>query len=353
MITFYPGPSKIYKQVKGFMNEAFDSGILSLNHRSSGFMELYKDCVQLIKNKLHLPEEYSVYFVSSATECWEIIAQSFIKEESFHLYNGAFGEKWQDTTRKLGLKTIGYRYNVNEVVHSEMLKGVSECDLIAVTQNETSNGTQIQNEQVSEIRTAFPEKLIAVDATSSMAGVFLDFSKADIWYASVQKCFGLPSGLALLLCSPKAVKKGLEIGSNKYYNSFVNLHENMLKYQTTHTPNILDIVLLKKVLESVPPIDKVDLRIKRQANDWYDFLSNIQSVQILVTEKQVRSDTVITLKGDVTHIKNLKEQSLKAGITLGNGYGTWKSDTFRIANFPAIDEQEIVQLKTFFKNTLY
>ncbi len=353
MITFYPGPSKIYKQVKGFVNEAFDSGILSMNHRSSGFMELYKNCVQLIKNKLLLPEDYSVYFVSSATECWEIIAQSFIKEQSFHLYNGAFGEKWQDTNMKLGLKTIDYAYKVNEVVHTDMLKGASTCDLIALTQNETSNGTQIRNEQLSEIRYSFPEKLIAVDATSSMAGVYLDFSKADIWYASVQKCFGLPSGLALLICSPMAVKKGLEMSSNKYYNSFVNLHENMLKHQTTHTPNILDIFLLKQVLESVPSIDKVDLRIKRQANDWYDFLSKIQSVKPLVTDNQVRSDTVITLQGDAAHIKNIKEQSLKAGITLGNGYGSWKSDTFRIANFPAIEEQEIMQLKTFFKNTLY
>lgn len=353
MITFYPGPSKIYKQVKGFLNEAFDSGILSMNHRSSGFMELYKDCIQLIKDKLLLPEDYSVYFVSSATECWEIIAQSFIKEESFHLFNGAFGEKWQDTNRKLGLKTIGYKFQVNEAIHTDMLKGATVCDLIALTQNETSNGTQIRNEQLTEIRSSFPEKLIAIDATSSMAGIYLDFSKADIWYASVQKCFGLPSGLALLICSPKAVNNGLEIGSNKYYNSFVNLHENMLKFQTTHTPNILDIVLLKKVLGSILPIDKIGQRIKRQADDWYNFLGEFQYTKPLVTENQLRSDTVITVQGEVSYIKNIKEQSLKNGITLGNGYGQWKTDTFRIANFPAIEEQEITQLKSFLKNTLH
>jgi len=352
MVTFYPGPSKIYKQVKGFMNEAFDSGILSMNHRSSGFMELYKDCIQLLRNKLLLPEDYSVYFVSSATECWEIIGQSFIKEQSIHLYNGAFGEKWLDTNRKLGLKSIGYGFSINDVIHAEMLNDSSACDLIALTQNETSNGTQIRNEQLSAIRSSFPEKLIAIDATSSMAGVYLDFSKADIWYASVQKCFGLPSGLALLICSDKAVQKGLEIGNNKYYNSFVKLHENMLKYQTTHTPNILDIVLLKKVLESVLHINKIDQRIKKQADEWYDFLRGFKSAKPLVTENQLRSDTVIAMQGDASYIKIIKEQSLKAGITLGNGYGTWKSDTFRIANFPAIEELEITQLKSFFKNTL-
>jgi phosphoserine aminotransferase len=30
---------------------------------------------------------------------------------------------------------------------------------------------------------------------------------------------------------------------------------------------------------------------------------------------------------------------------LGNGYGKWKNSTFRIANFPAIEEFEITKLK--------
>jgi len=353
MITFYPGPSKVYSQVKGFMNEAFDSGILSMNHRSSGFMELYKECIRLFKEKLFLPDGYGIYFVSSATECWEIIAQSFIRKQSFHLYNGAFGEKWKDSTARLGIKTLGYGYQVHEVIQTEMLKEAEACDLIALTQNETSNGTQIRNEQLASIRSYFPEKLIAVDATSSMAGIYLDFSTADIWYASVQKCFGLPSGLAVLLCSEKAIHRGLELGRKIHYNSFVHLHENMLKFQTTHTPNILDIVLLKKILESVPAIDVVDQRIQKQADAWYNFLSPLSSVKPLVSERPVRSDTVITLQGDAALIKSLKEESLKAGITLGNGYGAWKSDTFRIANFPAIEEQEIEQLKTFLNNTLH
>jgi hypothetical protein len=45
---------------------------------------------------------------------------------------------------------------------------------ICLTQNETSNGTQISNEIIGEFRTRNPQSLIAVDATSSRAGVALD-----------------------------------------------------------------------------------------------------------------------------------------------------------------------------------
>jgi phosphoserine aminotransferase len=51
-----------------------------------------------------------------------------------------------------------------------------------------------------------PDALIAVDATSSMAGVELDWQSADIWFASVQKCFGLPAGMAVMVCSPRALQ---------------------------------------------------------------------------------------------------------------------------------------------------
>jgi phosphoserine aminotransferase len=32
------------------------------------------------------------------------------------------------------------------------------------------------------------------------------------------------------------------------------------------------------------------------------------------------------------------------GITLGKGYGEWKNDTFRVANFPAITDSEFEYL---------
>ena len=98
-ISFYPGPSKVYEKVPKYVMDAYQKGILSINHRSPEFEALFQKTTQLLKKKLQIPEEFNIYFTSSATECWEIIAQSFTQKHSFHLYNGAFGENGTTTLR--------------------------------------------------------------------------------------------------------------------------------------------------------------------------------------------------------------------------------------------------------------
>src|SRR5947208_3271892 len=101
MISFYPGPSRVYDEIPRWVNDAARKGILSMSHRSPEFMSLSRKTVALIKRKLGVPDSYFVYFTSSATECWEVIAQSLITYKSIHISNGAFGEKWFDYTHKL------------------------------------------------------------------------------------------------------------------------------------------------------------------------------------------------------------------------------------------------------------
>ena len=87
MITFAPGPSKVYDALPRYMQEAYEAGILSANHRSSLFMNLYQETEQLMREKLHLPEGYRLLFTSSATENWEIITQSVVEQASYHIYS--------------------------------------------------------------------------------------------------------------------------------------------------------------------------------------------------------------------------------------------------------------------------
>jgi phosphoserine aminotransferase len=347
MISFYPGPSRLYSQVPAFMQEACGKGVLSINHRSKEFVEISKKTIFLFKQKLHVPEEYTLFFTSSATECWEIIAQSLIKERSYHLYNGAFGEKWMEYTRKLHEKCNGKQFDSEEELDVSGFPVPEKAELIALTQNETSNGTAISNSVLKRYRATYPEKLIAVDATSSMGGVYLDFHQADIWYASVQKCFGLPAGMAVMLCSPKAMNRALEIKEQNHYNSLTTMIERMKDFQTTYTPNVLSIFLLMKVLEMVPSILETNEKIAQRGLDWYHFFSSFDKPTTLIKNPLLRSKTVIALKGDVNTISNIKVEAKEVGLLLGNGYGSWKNDTFRIANFPAIEAHEIDKLKDF------
>lgn len=344
MTTFYPGPSKLYPEIQGYLLEAYQTGILSANHRSGQFMRMLESTLAELKNKLGIPTEYEIYFTSSATECWEIVAQSFIKNKSLHLFNGAFGEKWFDYARLLKSDSVGEVFGIDELPN---LGTSGDAEVLCLTHNETSNGTAIPDEALRVLRSGF-KGLIALDATSSMAGVELSWEQGDIWFASAQKCFGLPSGLGILVVSPQAIERALEIGERSHYNSLLFIRDNFIKFQTHYTPNILGIYLLGRVAEQVQPIELVSKIIKERALAWYSFLEE-NGFEALCTNPETRSDTVVAVNCNPGKLADLKARLLARGITIGNGYGKWKESSFRIANFPAIEASEIELLKEILK----
>jgi phosphoserine aminotransferase len=348
MISFYPGPSRVHDDIPKFVKQAFKKGILSINHRSDEFMEMSEKTISVLKRKLEIPESYSVFYTSSATECWEILAQSLISKRSYHIFNGAFGQKWFEYTKKIVSGVRSYPFEREELINPKKLRfGNEGGGLICVTQNETSNGTQVTSTDIKALKANNPDHLVAVDATSSMGGIVLDFSAADIWLASVQKCFGLPAGLGLLICSPAAIEKAVDINENNHYNSLVFLNEMAKKLQTSYTPNVLNIYLLMRVMEEAKSIQKVHAKLQRRYEEWISFLEVETPFRHLVRNKDARSLTVIPVAGDEEMIKSVKTKAKKQGILLGEGYGDLKATTFRIANFPAIPGSEIKVLMKF------
>jgi phosphoserine aminotransferase len=348
MISFYPGPSRVYDSIPQYVKDAHKAGILSINHRSDDFMAMSKRTITLLRQKLAIPKSYTVFFTSSATECWEIIAQSLYDNGSYHLFNGAFGEKWFDYTRRLHPQAVPLAFDVNSPADFSTIPP-DYAGLICLTQNETSNGTQITKSALKEIRKNHPAALIAVDATSSMAGISLDFKFADIWYASVQKCFGLPAGLGILICSSAALEKASQINERNHYNSLTFMMQMMEKWQTPCTPNVLAIYLLMRVLEDLPGIADTEEKTISRYHEWMDFMQQRSTVAHFVTNKSVRSHTVIPVTASEDTIVSIKKDARRSGILLGEGYGPFKAATFRIANFPAIKDSEIKILKSFLK----
>lgn len=346
MISFYPGPSRIYDDVPEYVKDAYTKGILSMSHRSPEFVELSKKTISLLKDRLNIPKNFTVFFTSSATECWEIIAQSLIIKKSTHVYNGAFGEKWFGYTKRLRPNCQSHKFAIDQLLNPKKLI-FKTSEVICITQNETSNGTQVTREVIKSIKENNPKVLIAVDATSSMAGIVLDFKSADIWFASIQKCFGLPSGLGIMVCSPVAIVRIKQISEKKHYNSLTFMNEMMEKWQTPFTPNVLGIYLLKCVLKKMKNISVVDEKIKTRQKKWKRFFKDSVNLQLLTENLLVMSSTVIAVKGNPTLIKKIKRESKASGLLLGEGYGDLRESTFRIANFPALKKKEIAKLMRF------
>lgn len=349
MYSFNPGPAQVYPEVRSYLTAAFDEGWLSAPHRGERFTGLVRQTLQDLKTKLNVPQDYTIFFHSSATECWEVLAQSLTVKKSLHLYNGAFGEKWFEYAKALHPASIGIPFGIDEVPDASQLPIDAETDLVCITQNETSNATQLRDHAILNIFNRLNGgPLLAVDATSSLGGIQLKHIKADIWFGSVQKCFGLPAGLGLMLLSPRAVARFRQINERAHYNSLVSQYEKMLNYQTTHTPNVLDIYLLSRVLQDRAPIKNVHQHLLDRATKLYGYFDQATQLTPLVTNPETRSITVIGLQGAPALIDEVKRRAKEQGMQLGNGYGNWKPNTLRIANFPAIPDVAYEQLVQFF-----
>ncbi|MBC7485212.1 MAG: aminotransferase class V-fold PLP-dependent enzyme [Cytophagaceae bacterium] len=324
-----------------YIHDAFQSGILSQNHRSPAFMQLYENTWTTVRSYFEVPDDYSLYFVSSATECWEILSQELGQLKNLHLYNGAFGEKGFNINASFHPNTvIGLPFDQEENPAAQTYS----AEVIHLTQNETANGTQLSAVWLKVLRKNNTTAFITVDATSSLGGQALPMASADVWFASVQKCLGLPSGMAVLICSKRLVDFCKKNNSG-YYNSITSLEDQFQKRQTTHTPNILGIYLLYRVLSERLKLNELHHTLKQQARQWYELIEQHALFESLIYNKDVRSDTIITVKGNPSDIERFKNHCAEKEYIIGNGYGADKNSTFRIANFPAHQAAEVAFLQ--------
>ena len=359
MLSFYPGPSQIYPQVAQYMQDACTTGILSQNHRSDKFMVVCAETIACLKQKLNIPPNYEVVFTSSATECWEIIAQLFANFEgnSLHVYNGAFGEKWQVQNNEIyqGMRSSRNAFSLEFFFETVLdisalikRKVSKNFNLLCLTPNETSNGTQLSAKTIENLRINFPESYLALDVTSAIGGTEQVWENGDFWFGSVQKCLGIPAGLGILVCSPRACRLAKEQGANnRHYNSLANLLKNIEVYQTPCTPNVLAIYLLGRVMQGVENISLIAERLKERHTKLVDFFNQLSLVK-LFGNPEVYSTTVLCLQIEERYLKKLMQAFADKGILLGNGYGKWKNNTFRIANFPALSNQNFDLLQDTF-----
>lgn len=343
-LSFYPGPSRVYSRVPEYVLEAYSGGIMSINHRSKRFRKMVGELREVLFDRQGIPSDYSVIFTSSATECWEIIAQSLTRNESQHFFNGAFGAKWHAWASRLtNAKAVSFDMEDTLPVH----RLSDSADVVCLTQNETSNGSQVSREFIATVRSK-TDALIAVDAVSSMGGLAFDYSQADVWFASVQKCFGLPAGMGLMVLSPRAVARAEELADRERYNSLLVHLDNWSKNEAPYTPNVLGLYLLLRSQKNAKPIVEIEKKLVNRHADWVEYLSRFADMTVLPVKEELRSTTVLAVT--CPDPKTILSRGNDLGIHFGKGYGPWQETTFRIANFPAIKRKEIDKAQKFLRS---
>lgn len=341
---FTPGPSQLYPTVEGHLQKALKEQVPSISHRSDAFKGIYAETEASLRSLLTVPEDYHVLFFSSATEIWERLLQSF-PGKSFFFVNGNFSDRFRSFARKMGREESSYEVPFGQGFEhgkASLPEGTVLCGMIG---NETSSGVMTPPEDYYEVASRNPQTLCFVDLVSGWPSYPLDLTKVDGAYFSVQKGFGLPSGLGVLVISPRAVAKVAEAEEAGEYRgvhrSLTAMVEKAAKNQTVETPNVLGIYLLGKVAQDMAAQGpELYMASQEKAATLYKYFDAHTKWQPAIDTPRWRSETVVVLDTPDTSADIVKALDAK-GFVLGTGYGARKADQVRIANFPAVSLDDI------------
>lgn len=343
-IYFTPGPSELFFTVPDHLKKALQAEVLSVSHRSKTFENIYRTAVDNLRALLRIPEDFAIFFTGTATETMERILMN-LAVSSFHIVNGSFSNRFFQIANQLGKKARKLETAANQSPDLKQLLLSDSFDLIAITQNEASSGAAYPLEEIYQIKKAFPEKLLVVDAVSALPYVNFDYQYIDSLYFSVQHGFGLPAGLAVWLVNKECIQKAQRLATNgKTYPGFHSIdryYMKALKNQTPDTPNVLGIYLLGKVAEDLllKGIDQVRRETEYKAALLYYTLENHNKLNCFIKDPKYRSKTIITAE-TVMPSNEIISHFASKGMILGAGYDKYKFKHIRIANYPSHSKEQ-------------
>lgn len=353
VIYFTCGPTQLYKTVLKHIKSLQEQDILSISHRGQLFMDTYQELTVNLGKLLKIPAAYQIFFLSSSIESMERTLQNCVVKNSFHLTSGAFAEKYFNMSLALGKQAVNHTFLAVERTNLDKIKIPATVEMICATQNETSTGIVLPMSYIYSLKTRYPKILISVDVVSSTPCVDIDFSQLDLVFFSVQKAFGLPAGLSVLVVSPNAMdkslsmeKKGISTGS---YHSFSSLKKYADRNQTVATPNVFLLFLLNRVVADFLkyPLAKIQKETVEKATLLYSYFDKHPKYHPAISARRFRSITTIVVNTGADTDKIIASLA-KKGMIVSRGYGQNKKTQIRIANYPSHTMIEIKLLLQFF-----
>ena len=343
---FIPGPVKVNKDVLEQLARP------TLGHRGKEYVQLHSETVDMLK-KILFTEQNVFLSTSSASGIWEAAIRNCVAKDETVLATccGAFSDKWASVIEDCGRKVDELKVEWGKPVLPGLIDeklATGKYAAITFVYNETSTGLTNPVVEISEmLKAKYPDVLVFVDSVSAMAGLPLHFDKLgwDITFASVQKAFAIPPGLAIAVVSERAMEKSKSVPDRGYYFDFQQIAKSAAKSQTLTTPNVPHIMALhyqcKKLLAE--GMENVWARHKEMG----DFVRSWAMENFaLFCEEKYASNTLTTVKNTkgINVAKVIGALQEKHNTVFGNGYGDLKEETFRIAHMGDITLDDLKEL---------
>ena len=293
-----------------------------------------------------------MFFLGGATPALDSVSWGLTKDSISGLRFGSFSNLWgKKIANNLDESIKKTFYDAEEEGKFPSQDPDWNASLVLLTPNETSMGLHTPNDY---LEMAWSKKgkdtLIAWDCTSCAGGRDLPHDKYDAMVFSLQKCFGVPGGTGVLILSPRAVERAMEVKKTRNIPFCLDLQEPIKrateKYQTLNTPSNTNIWVMNESCKwmlkngGIKGMDK----LSRQHYDYMmDFIKKSDYLEPYVKDERFRSYVTLTIEITDPKIEDTTlngfimasgKENLKDGI---KKYSSVKTNSLRVACFPYVD----------------
>ncbi len=341
MKLFTVGPVACYPRVLDVMDTQMFS------HRSKEYRETHREITKRLQDFLET-EEKVFTFPSSGSGVMESSVRNCVNEKMLCCTNGAFGRRYANVAEANGREVEKLEIESGKPIPpeelDEKLSKLPDVEAVTITYNETSTGLL---NPLSELGKVVEEhdKLLFVDAVSGMGGaeIKVDEWNIDICFASSQKCFGVPPGLAVGSVSKEALEKARKAENKGWYFDLSRYEDYDKKKSGTHmTPPVPQVLALNESLKMIEEKGK-EKHFEMYKNRSMKIKEGIEDLGLsLFPEEGYESPTVSCVnapegKSGLEVYNEMREK----GFELAKGYGDLSEKTFRIGNMGYVTFEKI------------
>ncbi len=351
-----PGPTPVPEDIVEAMSDPM------INHRGPEFTELINEATEKLK-QVFMTQNDLLILTASGTGALEAAIVNTLSpgDKLLGVTAGSFGDRFCDAAEAYGAEVRRLSFEWGEPVDPaavrQALRDDPEIKAVLVTHNETSTGVTHDVEAISGIVKGEFDKLLLVDAVSSLGCLPLpvDGWNCDVVATASQKAFMLPPGLGFVSMSPAAWEAQKTATMPRFYFDLSDARRYLERGQTPWTPNVSLLYGLRLALNQMLSVGMEEI-FGRHASIGQFTRTGVQSLGLeLLCRDQARASNAVTavkIPDSVDGSKLMDLMLTEENVVLAGGQGKLTGKIFRIGHMGYVSQEDIQEVLEALKRVL-
>ena len=351
-----PGPTPIPDDIVSEMS------LPMINHRGPEFRELIQATTAGLK-QVFMTDNDLYILTASGTGALEAAVVNTLSpgDRVIAATAGSFGDRFVQIAQTYGADVLRMDFEWGHAIDPDAIRAELRKDpsikAVLVTHNETSTGVTHDLETIARIVKGEFDKLLLVDAVSSLACLPLpvDGWNCDLVATGSQKGFMIPPGLAFISISKRGWEAYQDAKMPRFYFDLMAAERSLSRGQTPWTPNVALLYGLRLGLDRILAEGPESVYNRHAAIGEYCRAGvKALGLQLLAADETRASNTVTAIKmpPEIDGPRFMALMREEEGVVLAGGQGKLTGHCFRIGHLGWVVKDDIAAVLAALARTL-